>query len=120
MKTFILFCLLCVLVQASDRNHRNRNDGEKRRSNHHRNTVSFHVSSLSFLSLLFQGSEGQLREDMRNPLTDDDFNRAKDLDENKFAIKDEVLYSGSLFEGDIADNLLITNGTVSTVSTMLL
>lgn len=65
---------------------------------------------------ILQNSESKLAEDMKHPLTDDDFNRGKNIQSNKFSIDDDVLYGGKLFEGDIADNLLITAGTVSNLT----
>lgn len=48
---------------------------------------------------------------MKHPLSKDDFDRAKQLDDRLFAIDDKILYSSKLFEGDIADDLL-ANATV--------
>lgn len=50
---------------------------------------------------------------MKRPLSEEDFERGKKLDEKEFAIKDEVLYAGELFEGDIADNLLVNTSVSS-------
>ncbi|XP_074600489.1 uncharacterized protein LOC141854624 [Brevipalpus obovatus] len=52
----------------------------------------------------------QLDEDMQHPLTASDFERGKNLKQDAFAIKDDVLYSGRHFEGDIMDSLLV-NGS---------
>lgn len=113
------FCIHFVIInsicadrwdrnQNSHRNHQNNHNND--RNNNDRNNPHNNQRENQFKPSNNRDSNrnvrGGIAEDMKHPLSKDDFDRAKQLDDRLFAIDDKILYSSKLFEGDIADDLL--------------